>query len=108
MQHGKPRFTFAGHAKGFTAHFNRLDDTEGLNHVVPMLGESVLPKEGDRREHRIPEPYRYEVDVPRRRRLVAIDDVHTWAEGRELNGRFVTEVSVNLTGLEVVEMLHID
>ena len=108
MNNGKPRFKFAGHAKGFTAQFNRLDETEGLNHVVPMLGDCVLPDGGDRQEHRLPTPYRLDVDAPRSRCLVAIDDIHTWAEGREANGRFETDVSINLTGLHVVEMLHID
>jgi hypothetical protein len=105
---GKPRFKFAGHAKGFTAHFDRLDETEGLNHVVPLLGESVLPEWGERREDRLSEPYRYDVDAPRQRRLIGIDGLHTWAEGREVNGHFETEVSIKLTGLDVVEMLHID
>ena len=108
MNNGKPQFKFAGHAKGFTAQFNRLDETVGLNHVVPMLGDCVLSEGGGRQEHRLPEPYRYDVNAPSSRCLVALGDLHAWAEGSELNDRFVTEVSVNLTGLDVVEMLHID
>src|SRR3954454_18509987 len=108
MTNGKPSFKFNGHAKGFTAHFHRLDENGGLTPVLPMLGDSVLPEWGERREERLSEPYRFEVDAPRKRRLVAIDGLHTWAEGRDVNGRFETEVSVQLTGLEVVEMLYID
>jgi hypothetical protein len=108
MTTGKPSFKFNGHAKGFTAHFHRLDETRGLNHVVPMLGDSVLPEWGERREERLSEPYRFEVAAPRKRCLVAIDRLHTWAEGRDAEGRFETEVSVQLAGLEVVEMLYID
>ena len=108
MKNGSPRFKFAGHAIGLTAQFHRLDKTDGLNHVVPTLAESRLPESGQRSESRVDQPYRFHVDAPRSRCLVSVDGMQTWAEGRDLDDRFETEVCIDIAGLDVVEMLHID
>jgi hypothetical protein len=107
MINGSPSFKFAGHALGVSAHFTRLDETEGLNHVVPTLGTSVLRENGQRASDYI-KPYRFEVDAPRKRCLLSVERVDTWAEGRAVDDRFETEVSIDIGALDVVEMLHID
>jgi len=107
MSNGSERFMFAGHAIGAAAQFHRLDETQDLNHVVPTLGASVLPVTGGRSESHV-NPYRFDVDAPRKRCLLAVDGIHSWAEGRSRAGRFETELSIDITGLQVVEKLYID
>jgi hypothetical protein len=107
MSDGSGRFMFAGHATGVAARFHRLDDTENLNHVVPMQGSSVVPVSGGRSNHLV-EGYRFDVDAPRRRCLIRVDRVETLAEGRDTNGSYETEVSATVTGLHIVEKLHCD
>src|SRR3954465_284507 len=107
MSNGSARFMFARHAIGAAAQFHRLDETENLNHIVPTLGASVLPVTGGRSESHV-DPYRFNVDAPRQRCLLAVDRIDTWAEGRERNGGFETELSIEIAGLRVVEKLHID
>lgn len=99
---------FAGHALGAAARFHRLDDLENLNHVVPALGASVLAATGGRSEARRDDPYRFEVDQPRPRCLLAVDRVSTWVEGRAPERRLETEINVEVDGLAVVEKLHIE
>ena len=108
MSNGTTRFMYAGHAIGAAAQFHRLDQTENLNHVVPTLGASVLPVTGGRSEARLPQPFRFDVDAPRRRCLLSVDRIETWAEGRQRNGAWETELSIDIGGFEVVEKLHID
>jgi hypothetical protein len=107
MSNGSGRFMFAGHAIGAAAQFHRLDETQNLNHMIPTLGASVLPVTGGRSESHVP-PFRYDVELPRRRCLLAVDRIDTWAEGRDRGDRFETELSIDIAGLMVVEKLHID
>jgi len=107
MSNGSARYLFAGHAIGAAARFHRLYETENLNHVIPTLGGSVLPITGGRSEAR-QEAYRYDVDAPQKRCLFAVDQIETWVEGRDLGDHFETELSVDISGLHVVEKLHID
>src|SRR3982751_1401880 len=109
MPNGKPSFKFAAHAKGFTGHFHKVDDTDGLDYPVDSQTDSVLPETGDRCERGLPAmPFYYDVHVPSSRRLITINGLKTCAEGRDLGDRFETEVSVNITGLHVGERLRID
>jgi hypothetical protein len=109
MSNGSGRFMFAGHAIGAAAQFHRLDELENLNHVIPVLGASVLPVTGGRSESHLEQPYRLDVDQPRQRCLFAVERIDTWAEGRDdRNGAFETELSIDVAGLHVVEKLHID
>jgi len=102
------RFMFAGHAIGAAAQFHRLDETENLNHVIPTLGATVLPVTGGRSESRVDTPYRYDVESPRKRCLFSVDRIDSWAEGRQGNNRYETELSIEIGGLDVVEKLHFD
>jgi len=108
MSNGSGRFMFAGHAIGAAAQFHRLDELENLNHVIPTLAASVLPVTGGRSEGHLDKPYRFDVDQPRKRCLLAVDRIDTWAEGRGNNGAYETELSVEIGGMQVVEKLHID
>ena len=108
MSNGSGRFMFAGHAIGAAAQFHRLDELENLNHVIPTLAASVLPVTGGRSEGHLEKPYRFDVDQPRKRCLLAVDRIDTWAEGRGNNGAYETELSVEIGGMQVVEKLHID
>jgi hypothetical protein len=107
MSNGSARYMFAGHAMGAAARFHRLDAAENLNHIIPTIGSSVVPVTGGRTECNSGS-YRYEVDAPRRRCLFAVDRVATWVEGRGGEDRHETELSVEITGIEVVEKLRID
>src|SRR5512133_3026947 len=100
------RFMFAGHATGVSARFHRLDELQNLDHVVPMVGASVVPVSGGRSESKVESPYRYDVDAPRNRCLLGVQRVYTLAEGRDTNGIIETEVSAEIYGLEVVEKLR--
>jgi len=107
MTNGTERYMYAGHAIGVGAQFHRLDEAENLNHVVPTLGASVIPVTGGRSQAHA-DTFRFEVRKPRRRCLLAVDRVDSSVEGRERRRRFETELSVDVVGLEVVEMLYID
>jgi hypothetical protein len=107
MSNGSARYMFAGHAMGAAARFHRLDEAENLNHIIPTIGSSVVPVTGGRTECNSG-TYRYDVEIPRKRCLFAVDRVGTWVEGRGGEDRHETELSVEITGLEVVEKLRID
>jgi len=107
MTNETERYMYAGHAIGVGAQFHRLDEAENLNHIVPTLGASVIPVTGGRSQGHS-DAFRFEVRSPRRRCLVGVDRVDSWVEGRERRGRYETELSVDVLGLEVVEMLYID
>jgi hypothetical protein len=106
MSDSTARYMFAGHAIGAAARFHRLDDT-AVNEVVPAQGAVVLAPTGGRSESKSG-TFRHDVSHPRQRCLLAVDRVHTWVEGRDPNGRFETEVNVEVDGLHVLEKLHID
>src|SRR5438046_2710128 len=99
MQNGKPRFKFAGHAKGFTGHFHKVDETDGLNYPVDIKKDSVLAETGELCEEQLDQPFHLDVQVPSSRRLVTINQLKTSAEGRDFGDRFETEVSVSILGL---------
>src|SRR4051812_14114806 len=101
MSNGSARFMFAGHAIGAAAQFHRLDEADNLNHIIPTLGASVLPVTGGRSEAHV-DPFRFEVQAPRPRCLLAVGRIDTWAEGRNRNGRHETELSIDISDLEVV------
>jgi hypothetical protein len=107
MSNGSGRFMFAGHAIGAAARFHRLYDSQNLNHVVPTLGTSVVPVSGGRSDSHA-DPYKYDVQEPQPRTLLAVQRVDTLAEGRDTNGVVQTEVSAEVVGLEVVEKLRCD
>ncbi len=107
MSNERGRFMFAGHALGAAARFHRLYDAHNLNHVIPTLGASLVPVTGGRSEAHV-DPFRFEVDDPVERCLLAVDRIDTWAEGRDRHGSHETELSIDIVGLEVVEMLRID
>jgi hypothetical protein len=98
---------FAGHAIGAAARFHRLYDTQNLNYVIPTLGSSVVPVSGGRSDSHV-DPYTYEVDTPQKCCLLAVQRVDTFAEGRDANGVFETEVSADVVGLSVVGKLYCD
>src|SRR4051794_20180412 len=106
MANGTERYMYAGHAIGVGAQFHRLDEAENLNHIVPTLGASVIPVTGGRSQAHS-DAFHFEVHSPRRRTLVRVDRVDSWVEGRERRRRYETELSVDVVGLEVVEMLSI-
>jgi len=98
---------FSGQATGASARFNRLDETKNLNHIIPTLGASVLPETGGVSTHKV-ENYRFDVSEPRQRCLLSLKRAETTVEGRDPDGRFETELTVEVEQLEVVEKLHID
>ena len=82
MTNPKGRYMFAGHAIGVSARFHRLDEKENLNHVVPTLGATVVPPSGGRSVAH-GDPYRYDVNEPRKRCLFSVKRVESLSEGRQ-------------------------
>lgn len=107
MNDAPPRYIFAGHAVGIAAQFDRLDEVTNLNHSVPTLGASVLPVTGGLSKSHVSN-FCFEVDHPRRRKLVSVRHVETTAEGRTLPDKFQTEVESEIKSVGVVEKLHIE
>jgi hypothetical protein len=101
------RYMFAGHAIGAAARFHRLDDL-AVNEVVPAVGCTSLAATGGRAEFKSQELCEYYADKPRRRCLLGVERVDTWVEGRDPDGRFETEISVDVQGIHILEKLHID
>jgi hypothetical protein len=99
-------FIFSGHAVGVSAHFHKLDNLTNLNHVVPVLGASVLPVTGGF-SHSHAANYCYEVDEPRKRTLVSVRRIETKAYGRTLPDRWETEVEAEIDSVRVLEKLDI-
>jgi hypothetical protein len=107
MSDSTARYMFAGHVIGAQARFHRLDDAS-VNEVVPAVGTAALAGTGGRSENRLAQPFRYDVTHPRTRCLLAVDQANAWVEGRDPDGRFETELSVEVSGVHVLEKLHID
>src|SRR5215471_10217217 len=107
MSDTSARYMFAGHVIGAQARFHRLDDAS-VNEVVPAVGTAALAGTGGRSENRLAQPFRYDVTHPRTRCLLAVDQVNSWVEGRDPNGHFETELSLEVSGVHVLEKLHID
>jgi hypothetical protein len=107
MSDSTARYMFAGHVIGATARFHRLDDVS-VNEVIPAVGTAALAGTGGRSEARLAQPFRYDVEHPRKRCLLAVDQANAWVEGRDPDGRFETELSVEVGGVHVLEKLHID
>jgi hypothetical protein len=101
------RYMFAGHAIGAAARFHRLDDL-AVNEVCPAVGATSLAATGGKAEVKSQALNEYFADNPRRRCLLGVERVHSWVEGRDPDGRFETEVSVDVQGIHVLEKLHID
>jgi len=99
-------FVFSGHSVGLAAHFHKLDDVQNLNHMVPAQAPSVLPATGGLSEGKVSN-YRYAVDVPRKRTLVALRHAETRVEGRTLPDRWETEVHADIQGVEILEKLEV-
>ena len=107
MSDSTGRYMFAGHAIGAQVRFHRLDDSS-VNEVVPAVGATALAGTGGRSESKTAEPFRYDVDFPRRRCLLAVESAQSWVEGRDPDGRFETELAVEVQGVHVLEKLHLD
>jgi hypothetical protein len=84
-----------------------LDEVENLNHVVPTLGASVVPETGGVSTQKITD-YHFDVTEPRDRCLLAVKRAEVTVAGRDPQGRFETELEVQLEQLDIVEKLHID
>lgn len=100
------RFIFSGHAVGFAAQFNRLDKSADLNEVVPALGVSALPATGGLAEASVKD-YSFDVERPRKRRLVSVQSMRTSASGRKSGNCYETEISCDVENLTVLEKLRV-
>ena len=76
--------------------------------LSPRLGRVCFPMTGRAFGARIPDAYRYEVDVAAEAPPGRRPSDRQLGGGTGVDGRFETDVSVDLAGLDVVEMLHID
>src|SRR5260370_10871658 len=101
------RFVFSGHALGAAAQFHKLDTKENLNHVIPVLGPSVLPPTGGLSQSHVSH-YHFEVSFPRRRTLLSVHRIETTAVGRMAGNRIETETEARIESISVVDKLHID
>jgi hypothetical protein len=99
-------FKFSGHALGVAARFTQLDEQEGLNHVIPTLGASVLAATGGVAKASVKD-YAYIAEQPRKRTLLSVRKVETASHGRDLGKRFETEIEADIEDLAVVEKLNI-
>ncbi len=106
MSDSSARYMFSGHVLGASARFHRLDDAS-VNEVIPAVGSAALAATGGRSEGRQGR-FRYDVTHPRKRCLLEVEQADTWVEGRDPDGRFETELSVDVTGIHVLEKFHID
>jgi len=100
------RFIFSGHAIGASAHFHRLDDATGLNHLVPTHAASVLPQTGGLSQGSAKD-FSYPVSQPRPRTLFSIGQAASKATGLTVGDTYQTDVSVDLQTVGVVEKLNI-
>lgn len=107
MSDSTGRYMFAGHAIGAQARFHRLDDAS-VSEVVPAVGATALSGTGGKSESLLAAPFHYDVAFPRKRCLLAVEQAHAWVEGRDPDGRYETEFSVEVSGVHVLEKLHID
>jgi len=107
MSDSPARYMFSGHVLGASARFHRLDDAS-VNEVVPAVGSAALAATGGRAASRLEGPFRYDVSHPRQRCLLRVEEADTWVEGRDPDGRFETELSVDVSGIHVLEKFHID
>lgn len=101
------RFLYSAHTVGAAAQFDRLDDVENLDHVIPTLAASVLPVTGGLSKNHAAN-YCYQVDHPRHRTLLAVRQVESMAAGREFANRYETEIETEVQSIHVVEKLHIE
>ncbi len=104
---GTVAYLFAGHAIGAAAHFNRLDDSENLSHVVPALGGSVVPGIGGMSRSSVSN-YSYRADYPRPRTLLMVDRADSLAAGQGSRGWGETEVDAEVEGAAVIERVHVE
>jgi hypothetical protein len=106
------RYLFSGHAIGASAQFHRLDDTTGLDHLIPTQAASVLPQTGGL-SHGSVSDYSYTVNHPRPRTLFSVSRITSTAAGRiisntAMDSKFETEVEVDIHSVKVVDKLRID
>jgi hypothetical protein len=101
------KYVFTGSAVGAAAQFHRLDEVWNLNHVIPALGAGALPVTGGLCLAHVP-PYRYEVQEPRPRVLLSVERIDSRVEGKEVDGRYETEVDLDVESIAIVEKLRID
>jgi hypothetical protein len=106
MSDSPARYMFSGHVLGASARFHRLDEAS-VTEVIPAVGSAALAATGGRSESR-QGPFRYDVSHPRKRCLLEVEKADTWVEGRDPDGRFETEASVEVSGMHVLEKFHID
>ncbi len=106
MNDNTTRYMFAGHVIGAAARYHRLGST-AVNEVIPTQGAVALAPTGGRSEW-ASASYRYDVRHPQPKCLLKLERVCAWAEGRDPDGRFETEMNVEVDGMEVSEMLRID
>jgi hypothetical protein len=107
----KKYFRFSGSALGVSAQFTELDGVQGLNHVIPTLGASVLAATGGVAQATV-KNYAYTVDQPRKRTLLSVRRVDTATHGRDHSGdadkpHYETEVESDVQDLQVVDKLNI-
>jgi hypothetical protein len=107
MSDSTARYMFSGHVLGASARFHRLDDLS-VNEVVPAVGSAALPSTGGRAEFRSTQAIEQYAEKPRRRCLLCVEKAETWVEGRDPDGRFETELSVDVSGVHVLEKFHLD
>ncbi len=100
------KYLYNGSAVGAAARFTRLDEVRDLNYEVPALGACALPITGGHCVAHQP-AYRFDVEKPRPRTLLSVDRIDTSLEGREADGRYETELDVQVGSIEVVEKLRI-
>ena len=103
----KQIYYFSGHALGASARFTKLDNKEGFNEIVPVLGASVLPTTGGESTALVSN-YCYEVVKPRRRNLLTVHRIATSAIGRDMGTHFETETNARVESITIVDKLHID
>jgi hypothetical protein len=99
-------YVFSGHAIGVAAHIHRLDDLKNLDHLIPTQAAAVLPGTGGLSVGHASN-YCFEVDKPRKRKLVCVHRADSTATGRCFDDRWETEVKTEIESVDILEKLEI-
>lgn len=101
------RYIYTGNAAGASASVTRIDEEDGLDHVVPTVGHSYLPVTGGR-SHSKREHFCFMVEKPRKLTILSVKTVETHVTGKPDNGGFVTVADVSMQGFSLLEQVTVD
>jgi hypothetical protein len=102
------KYNFSGSMIGAAAHFHKLDDQTlpDLLHM-PMQGASLVSKIGGQSVSEVSN-YAFEVDHPRKRKLVTVGHILSVVHGLTTGTRYQTVTESDIESITFVDKLRID